>query len=391
MDSVINNHFAVSFDYPVHFTENAFLPESDLLCRIFDKLGEGRCHRVAVYIDAGLADAHPGLEGAILEYAHAHSDAFELAGGPIRLPGGHAVKNDNQILQDILFSLGNMHLDRQSFVLAIGGGSVLDAVGFAASMLHRGLRLVRMPSTVLSQADAGVGVKNGIDHHGQKNFLGTFAPPFAVVNDLSLLTSLPKSERIGGLAEAVKVAVIRKAAFFRQLEADAKALVAGDMAALRRTIEEAAALHLHQICTGGDPFEFGSARPLDFGHWAGHRLEMMSGHSIHHGQGVAVGMAIDTVYAKLAGLLAKEDADRILALITSLGLPVYLPELEMKRPDGELEVLRGLSDFREHLGGRLCITLPTSIGKTMEVHSMDDGLIEAAIAEVKDQPTRAME
>lgn len=383
MDSVINNHFSVSFDFPVCFTENAFCPESDLLCRIFDKLKEGRRHRVAVYIDAGLADARPGLEEAILGYAHAHQDCCELAEGPIRLPGGFAVKNDNKILQDILFSLGNLHLDRQSFVLAIGGGSVLDAVGFAASMLHRGLRLVRMPSTVLSQSDAGVGVKNGIDHHGQKNFLGSFAPPFAVVNDLALLTSLPQSERIGGLAEAVKVAVIRKAGFFSQLENDAQALVAGDARAMRRTVEEAATIHLRQICTGGDPFEFGSARPLDFGHWAGHRLEIMSGHSIHHGIGVAVGMAIDTVYAKLAGLLKKKDADRIIALIKSLGLPVYLPELEMKRLDGELEVLRGLSDFREHLGGRLCITLPTAIGKTVEVHSMDESLIEAAIAEVK--------
>ena len=382
-DSVINNHFAVTFDYPVHFTENAFAPESDLLCRVFNKLGEGRRHRVAAFIDAGLADARPSLEESIRHYAHAHEDSFELAGDPIRLPGGFAVKNDNKILQDILFHLGNLHLDRQSVVLAIGGGSLLDAVGLAASLLHRGLRLVRMPSTVLSQADAGVGVKNGVDHHGQKNFLGTFAPPFAVVNDVSLLSSLPQSERLGGLAEAVKVAVIRNADFFHQLEHDATALVAGDAPAMRNAIEVAANIHLRQICTGGDPFEFGSARPLDFGHWAGHRLEIMSGHSIHHGQGVAVGMAIDTVYATLSGLLSSADADRIIALIKKLGLPVYLPELEMRRPDGELEVLRGLSDFREHLGGRLCITLPTTIGKTVEVHSMDDALIAQAIATVK--------
>lgn len=382
-DSVINNHFAVTFDYPVHFTENAFAPESDLLCRVFDKLGEGRRHRVAVFIDAGLADARPGLEEAIRHYAHAHEDAFELAAGPIRLPGGFAVKNDNKILQDILFHLGNLHMDRQSVVLAIGGGSLLDAVGLAASLLHRGLRLVRMPSTVLSQADAGVGVKNGVDHHGQKNFLGTFAPPFAVVNDVSLLASLPQSERLGGLAEAVKVAIIRNAEFFHQLEHDAATLVAGDAPAMRCAIEVAANIHLRQICTGGDPFEFGSARPLDFGHWAGHRLEILSGHSIHHGQGVAVGMAIDTVYANLSGLLGRADADRIIALIKKLGLPVYLPELEMRRPDGELEVLRGLSDFREHLGGRLCITLPTAIGKTVDVHSMDDALVAQAIATVK--------
>ncbi len=382
-DSVIRNHFAVSFDYPVVFTENAFDPGSELLCRTFDKLGEGRRQRVAVFIDAGLAEARPGLETSIRDYAHAHADSFELAAEPVRLPGGFTVKSDNNVLKEIIFTLGNLHMDRQSFVLAIGGGSLLDAVGLAASLLHRGLRLVRMPSTVLAQADAGIGVKNGIDHHGQKNFMGTFAPPFAVVNDLSLLSSLPGSERIGGLAEAVKVAIIRDPGFFAQLEEDAEALVEGDPVALRRAVEEAAAIHLRQICTGGDPFEFGSARPLDFGHWIGHRLEIMSGHAIHHGQGVAVGMAVDTVYANLAGLLPEADCGRILALIRRLGLPLHLPELEMMRPDGELEVLRGIGDFREHLGGRLCITLPTAIGRAVEVHGMDSARIEKAIAVVK--------
>ena len=383
MPTVIHNRFAVSFDYPVHFTDNAFDPASDLLCGVFDRLGEKRVHRVAAFVDAGLAEARPGLEASIRAYAHAHADAFELTMEPLRIPGGCKAKNDIAIIQNIVFALGNLHMDRQSFVLAIGGGSMLDATGLAASLIHRGLRLVRMPSTVLAQCDAGVGVKNGIDHHGQKNFMGTFAPPFAVVNDVSLLTSLPPRERVGGLAEAVKVAVIRDAAFFARLETDAPALAAGEPAPLRRAIEDAAAIHLRQICTGGDPFEFGSARPLDFGHWAGHRLEILSGHAIAHGQGVAVGMALDTVYAKRAGLLPEADAARVLALIGALGLPRFLPELEMRRPDGELEVVRGIGDFREHLGGRLCITLPTAIGRTVEVHSMDEALIEAAIGELR--------
>ncbi len=382
-DTVIDNQFTVRFDFPVVFTENAFALDSDLLCRIVDKLGEKRRQRVVVFIDAGLAEAKPELEASIRDYAHAHAEFIELATEPMRLPGGFAVKNDNAILKNIIFTLGNLHMDRQSFVLAIGGGSLLDAVGLATALLHRGLRLIRMPSTVLGQADAGIGVKNGVDHHGQKNFIGTFAPPFAVINDLSLLTSLPQSERMGGIAEAVKVAIIRNADFFAQLEQDADALVEGEPVALRRAIEESAAIHLRQICTGGDPFEFGSARPLDFGHWIGHRLEIMSGHAIHHGQGVAIGMAVDTVYATLAGLLPQADCDRILALIRRLGLPCYRPELEMRRPDGELELLRGISDFREHLGGRLCITLPTAIGSAKEVHSMDNTLIEKAIAIVK--------
>ena len=121
---------------------------------------------------------------------------------------------------------------------------MLDATGLATALIHRGLRLVRMPSTVLAQDDAGIGVKNGIDHHGQKNFLGTFAPPFAVINDLALLSSLPKAERLGGLSEAVKVAIIRDATFFSELERDADALVAGDLPALRNAIEQSAAIHI---------------------------------------------------------------------------------------------------------------------------------------------------
>ena len=165
MPSVIHNRFAVSFDYPVHFTDNVFDPASDLLCGVFDRLGEKRVHRVAVFVDAGLAEARPGLESSIRAYAHAHADAFELATEPIRIPGGFKAKNDLAIIQNIVFALGNLHMDRQSVVLAIGGGSMLDATGLAASLIHRGLRLVRMPSTVLAQCDAGVGVKNGIDHH----------------------------------------------------------------------------------------------------------------------------------------------------------------------------------------------------------------------------------
>ncbi len=383
MNTVINNTFEVAFDYPVHFMENAFDPASDLLPRVFDRRGEGRRHRVVVFIDAGLATAQPGLEPAIRAFAHAHARAFELAADPIRLPGGPEAKNDTAIIKDILFTLGNLHMDRQSIVLAIGGGSMLDAAGLATALLHRGLRLVRMPSTVLAQADAGIGVKNGIDHHGQKNFMGAFAPPFAVVNDLSLLASLPKAERLGGLAEAVKVAVIRDAAAFCQLERDADALVAGEAPPLRRAIEQAAAIHLRQICGGGDPFEFGSARPLDFGHWAAHRLEILTHHAIGHGPAVAVGMAIDTTYAHLAGLLSAPARDRVLALLRRLELPCHDPAIEQRRPDGELDIIRGISDFREHLGGRLCITLPVEIGTTTEVHAMDEARIATAIARLR--------
>ncbi|NLB68799.1 MAG: 3-dehydroquinate synthase [Lentisphaerae bacterium] len=383
-ETLIDNNFAPDFHYPVYFTENVFDHSSDLLCNVFNRLDEGRRHRVVAYVDSGLAAAQPSLVNDIREYAHTHAASFELATEPIIFPGGAAAKNEITLIKDIIFTLGNLHIDRQSFVLAIGGGSMLDAVGFGASILHRGVRLVRMPTTVLAQSDGGVGVKTGIDHHGQKNFLGTFAPPFAVINDIAMLSTLPKRERIAGLAEIAKVAIIRDSSLFTFLEENYEKLVAGEPDALRVAVERGAALHLHQITKGGDPFELGSARPLDFGHWAGHRLEILSGHAINQGEGVGVGMALDTIYAQLAGILDAKDSERIVSLIKKLQLPVYLPELERTRNDGTLELLAGLENFREHLGGLLCVTLPTEIGKTIEVNSMDESLIQKAIVKARE-------
>ena len=238
-----------------------------------------------------------------------------------------------------------------------------------------------MPSTVLSQNDAGIGVKNGVDEHGQKNFLGTFAPPFAVVNDLALLQSLPQEHWIGGVAEAFKVALITDAAFFDFLCEHAAELRARDAAAMEHVARRCAAIHLDHIATNGDPFEMGSARPLDFGHWAAHRLEILTGGVLPHGQAVAIGIALDTMYACRRGLLSGADVERVMAAFTACGLPVFCDELCWQRNDGEYEILQGLRDFREHLGGRLTVTLPDGIGRRVEVNHMDeDAVIACAIA-----------
>lgn len=363
--------FAVSYDYPVHFTRGAFDVRNPLLRDTFRRLGEDRAHRVAVYVDEGLAAANPSLPNAIRTYFHEHAGALELAGVPEIVPGGPEAKTRIELLRDVTTALGNLHLDRQSFVLAVGGGSMLDAVGLAVALVHRGLRLVRMPSTVLAQCDAGIGVKNGVDAHGQKNFLGVFAPPFAVVNDLDLLHTLPQEHWCGGLAEACKVALIKDADFFAFLEEATPALARRDDAAMSRAVRDCARIHLEHIATGGDPFETGSARPLDFGHWAAHRLEILSEHRLGHGQAVSVGIALDTYYAMRKGLLGPVDAERVWTFLAGVGLPLYVPELGLRHRDGELQVLRGIEDFREHLGGRLTVTLPDGIGRKTEVHHLN--------------------
>jgi len=376
---VYHQSISVPFEYPVHFTHNLLAHGNELLAETLDRLGEHRRHRAIVYVDGGLASAQPHFIDQIKEYFHSHPRRMELTAPPVILPGGEQAKTGWLTVRDIMWTLGNVHLDRQSFVVAFGGGAVLDMVGFAASLVHRGLRLVRVPSTTLSQDDAGVGVKNGMDEHGQKNFVGTFAPPFAVLNDFELLRTLSDRDWIGGVAEAFKVATIKDAAFFGELTEMAPALRARDQEAMETCVRRTAILHLEHIRLNGDPFEYGSARPLDFGHWVGHRLETLSEYTLGHGQGVSVGIAMDSFYAMRQGLLSEQEFERILAALTSCGLPIWSDLLTKRTTDGTLEILAGLREFREHLGGALNVTLPDGIGGKVEVHEMNPLLVQKAV------------
>ncbi len=370
--------FSVPFEFPVIFTRDLLAADNPLLADTVDRLGEGRRHRAMVAIDSGVEAAQPDLQRRIKEYFHAHPDRLELATMTI-VPGGEQAKNGWEVVRDVMWTIGSTHLDRQSYVIAIGGGAMLDMVGFAASIVHRGLRLVRVPTTTLAQDDAGVGVKNGMDEHGQKNFVGTFAPPFAVISDFDFLATLGERDWIGGVAEAFKVAIIKDAAFFDFLCENAAALAGRDQDAMEQVIRRCALLHLDHICTSGDPFEFGSARPLDFGHWLGHRLETMSDFTVGHGQAAAVGIAVDSRCAEQLGLISAGELERILAGLAACGLPTWDDLLLRRTPDGTLEVIDGLEQFREHLGGQLTITLPAGIGQKTEVHQLDAGLVADAI------------
>jgi 3-dehydroquinate synthase len=375
--------FSVPYEYPVYFTRRVFDGGNGLLADVMDRLGEKRRHRAAVYIDAGVVAAHPQLLDEIKEYFHARPESLELCSVPALVPGGEAAKAGWAAVRDTMWTIGNLHLDRQSFIIAIGGGGVLDMVGFATAIVHRGLRLIRVPTTTLSQNDAGVGVKNGMNEHGMKNFVGTFAPPFAVLNDASFLATLAQRDWIGGAAEAFKVAIIKDAGFFDFLCAQAKALRARQQGPMEELVRRCAVMHLEHIRGSGDPFEFGSARPLDFGHWSAHKLEVMSNYALGHGHAVAIGLAIDSYYAMREGLIAGGDFERLIAGLAACRLPIYHPLLERRDADGTLEIIRGLESFREHLGGTLTITLPKGTGHKIEVHQISPQLVEEAIAHLK--------
>ncbi|MCP4455080.1 MAG: 3-dehydroquinate synthase [Planctomycetes bacterium] len=376
--------FSVPFRYPVYFTQGLFDPDNPILENVVATSGTAKPHRVLVYIDEGVIEAVSGVERRITDYLAQRPERFTLVRPPESVPGGERTKNGWNVVQNIMSVIGSSHLCRHSFVIAVGGGSALDMLGFAASLVHRGVRLIRIPTTVLAQNDAGVGVKNGMDEHGMKNFVGTFAPPYAVLNDSDFLTTLDDKYWLGGLSEAYKVAIIKDRSLLDFLAENAKALRNRDMAPMEHVIRCAAILHLEHIAGNGDPFEFGTARPLDFGHWCAHRLEVQSNYAIGHGQAVAIGIALDTYYAWRTGLVTQDERDLILTAMRDTGLPIWSQVLEHQDENGELEFLRGLKEFQEHLGGRLTITLPNHLGEKIEIHEMDSTIIQDAVVYLKD-------
>lgn len=148
-------------------------------------------------------------------------------------------------------------------------------------------------------------------------------------------------------------------------------------------IRRSAELHLRQIARGGDPFETGSARPLDFGHWSAHKLETITCHEVRHGEAVAIGIALDARYSVLTGLLPAGEDQRIATLLERIGLPTWHPALEDRGEDGAPLLLQGLREFQEHLGGALTITLLKDLGVGIEVHEMDEARVLDAISWLK--------
>jgi 3-dehydroquinate synthase len=377
--------FTVRFDYPVVFTSRLFDPANPLLAETLARYEPQHRHRCLVFIDEGVLEADPGLSARIEAYARHHRRRMQLVSAPIPVPGGEKIKVDLHFVEALQRQVFEHRIDRHSYVIAIGGGAVLDAVGLVAATSHRGVRHVRVPTTVLAQNDSGVGVKNGVNLHGVKNYVGTFAPPFAVLNDIDLIAALPERDKRAGMAEAVKVALIRDGDFFRWLEREADALARFKRAAMAIMIQRCAELHMHQIAKGGDPFETGSARPLDFGHWAAHRLESLTHYDLRHGEAVAIGIALDARYSVLSGLLPAGDEERICALLEHLGFRLWHPTLESATAQGRRAVLEGLREFREHLGGALTITLLRGLGTGVEVHEMNEDLVLQAIDWLKER------
>lgn len=366
----------VEYTFPILFTRAVFTPGNPALTRLIPP----GCGSVGVFLDSGVAASHLPLAGQIEHFLR--DSGYDLRGSPVILPGGEAAKNGFGLVEQALEEIAGWRLCRHSYVFVVGGGAFLDAIGLAAGLAHRGVRLVRFPTTALAQGDSGVGVKNGVNFYGLKNFAGMFAPPHAVVCDLDFLAALPVAMLLDGVAEAFKVALIKDAEFFAFLESSADAIAAGSLGVIEEAVARSARLHAEHIAGGGDPFELGGARPLDFGHWAAHKLEAMSGHRLRHGEAVAVGLALDLLYARHIGLLCEQDCERALTALHRAGLCLSTPLLRQCDGGGHPEVFHGINEFREHLGGALAITLPSAIGARCEVSEIDLTRMAACIDEL---------
>ena len=377
--------FEVPYEFPVCFTEDVFNKDNKAFLDIIRMKEKDKTHNIIFFIDEGLTKHNEGLITELKQYIDQHNKYLHLVTDPILVPGGEKIKSDLYFIEQIQESINQFNIDRHSYVIAIGGGAVLDAIGLVAATSHRGIRHIRMPTTVLSQNDSGVGVKNGVNLFGSKNYVGTFAPPFAVINDINFISKLSERDKIAGMAEAVKVALIRDKKFFNWLELNSVKLALFEKNEMKQMIRRCAELHMHQISNGGDPFEMGSARPLDFGHWSAHKLESMTNYRLRHGEAVAIGIALDARYSVLAGMLDKGLEERICCLLEYLGFKLWNVAIEKTNKDDGLELIKGLKDFQEHLGGELTITLLKNIGVGFEVNEIDISIVQESIQWLKER------
>lgn len=375
-DRRIDVSFSVPQTHRLRFTRDVLGDEQDALFDVLAPSGD-TLPRVQFWVDEHVLAALPQLREQIHRLGQRHRRRIRVVGSLQVVPGGEAVKNDIHILERMLKVMNAADLDRRSYVVVIGGGAVLDAVGFAAAIAHRGIRLVRLPTTTLAQGDSGIGVKNGVNLFGKKNWVGSFAVPWAVINDEALLATLSDRDFVAGFSEAVKVSLLKDPALFERLCRQAAAVRQRVRDVAMPIIRRSALLHLDHITRGGDPFEALEARPLDFGHWSAHKLEAMTDFELRHGEAVAIGVAIDTVYSALALGLSSTTADRVLRCLADLGFAFDYPVLDRRD-----ELFRGMEEFRQHLGGRLTLTMLRDVGDPIEIHEVDHESMRQAIDHV---------
>lgn len=369
MYKIINQSFKIKYNYNILFSNNIFNTKNKLFINLFN-LEDKNKKKIIIFIDKNVYASNKCLLKKIKKFFEKYKNYFCLISHPILITGGEKIKNHYILVKCLYKIVDKYKICRQSYIISIGGGSFQDLIGYVSSTAHRGIRLIRFPTTVLSQDDSGVGVKNGINFFGKKNFIGCFSVPFVVINDYIFLRSLKKNVFLEGFSEAIKVALIKDEELFIFLEKNTLNLIKRKRKYIEHVIFVSAKLHADHISKNGDPFEITSSRPLDFGHWVAHKIESLSKYKISHGSAVSIGIALDCVYSYFIKLLSKIECKRILKTLFLLTLPIYTDFFFIKKNNKYILFL-GIEEFREHLGGRLTITLIKKIGEKIDVHHVN--------------------
>jgi 3-dehydroquinate synthase len=290
----------------------------------------------------------------------------------LELPDGESFK-DWQHLQLIFDELLAHGADRQSMIVALGGGVVGDMAGFGAASFMRGIRFIQVPTTLLAQVDSSVGGKTGINHPLGKNMIGAFHQPVAVIADLNTLRTLPHRELSAGLAEVIKHGAIADADFLDWIEANTGALLACDTNAMAHAVLRSC--EIKSAVVSADEREGGIRATLNFGHTFGHAIESGLGYGEWlHGEAVGCGMVMAADLSARLGQIGQADAQRLKRIIASMHLPIAPPKLGSQRFMELMQV-----DKKTEAGQIRYITLG-SIGAARIQQVPDATVIETLVA-----------
>jgi 3-dehydroquinate synthase len=286
------------------------------------------------------------------------------------IPAGERSKSLSQ-LETVVSFLERQRIDRGGCVIAVGGGTVGDLAGFAASIWQRGVRLVAVPTTLLAMVDSSIGGKTGVNGRRSKNAIGAFWQPSAVISDLATLESLPTAAYRDAFAEVVKYAVAMDRGLFELLQRNGPRLVERDPSMLERVVFRCVAAKA--LIVAKDERDRGPRAILNYGHTAGHALEAATGFRISHGRAVAFGMRVAARIAVALDLCSKRLVDSQDELLASLGLPDRAPRADPER------VLAAIALDKKARRGKVAWVLPRRVGHAEIGHAVPGALVRRVV------------
>jgi 3-dehydroquinate synthase len=296
---------------------------------------------------------------------HGHLLADVIGPEPILAPEGEAAKSWETVAA-ITDRLAALDVKRGTPVIALGGGSVGDVAGLAASLFKRGCPIIHVPTTLLAQADSAIGGKTAIDAGGQKNLIGTFHHPALVIADPALLDTLDERQLHSGYAEIVKYGLIDDRAFFGWCEGNGEAILTGDPVARYTAIEHCVKAKARFVSADPDDSR-GKRALLNLGHTFGHAIEGLAEGRMLHGEAIAIGMTLAFRLSADLGLCAREDAERVSAHLTSIGLPATLPEAGVQ----SAAVFNAMQSDKKSTAAGLVLILTRGIGQAFVTHNVE--------------------